>query len=271
MVSAVLFDLDDTLLDEWGNTRAALWVTVADLAGVRRLDPTVVAEAVLGAAQELWQVDPQVGYCHRIGISSHEALWATFGDGDHPALHDLRARVASFQREAWRRGLERVGVWEPHLPGTLARRFVIERQVRQRCFPEVVGVLLEVARAGFQLAVVTNGDPHLQATKLSVAGLLPYFPVRVISGVVDIGKPDPGIFAVALERLGVPPERAVMIGDSLPRDIAGGIAAGLRTVWLDRGCRGRPDAGPTPDATLADLTGLTALLRQWADWGQDGG
>jgi HAD superfamily hydrolase (TIGR01450 family) len=47
-----------------------------------------------------------------------------------------------------------------------------------------------------------------------------------------VGKPMPYIFQAALTRLGVPPERAAMVGDSLNSDVRGAQAVGLRTIWL---------------------------------------
>ena len=54
---------------------------------------------------------------------------------------------------------------------------------------------------------------------------------------VVVGKPHAPIFEMALERLGCRPDEAMMVGDGLTTDIAGGRAAGMATVWLD------PDGG----------------------------
>jgi HAD superfamily hydrolase (TIGR01450 family) len=58
--------------------------------------------------------------------------------------------------------------------------------------------------------------------------------VKAAAGVEPevVGKPMPHIFRVALARLGVAPEEAVMVGDSLTSDVAGAKAVGLRTIWL---------------------------------------
>jgi HAD superfamily hydrolase (TIGR01450 family) len=62
-----------------------------------------------------------------------------------------------------------------------------------------------------------------------------------------VGKPMPHIFRVALARLGVPPEEAVMVGDNLRSDIVGAQAVGLRTIWL-------APRGATPGEVRPDLT-----------------
>jgi HAD superfamily hydrolase (TIGR01450 family) len=73
-----------------------------------------------------------------------------------------------------------------------------------------------------------------------------------------VGKPHPPIFEMALERLGCRPPEAVMVGDSLTTDIAGGRAAGMATVWVD------PAADPS-EAGQADavVRGLDELLESW--------
>jgi len=47
-------------------------------------------------------------------------------------------------------------------------------------------------------------------------------------------KPDPAIFRAALERLGVEPAAAAMVGDSVEDDIEGALGLGMRAILLDR-------------------------------------
>ena len=48
-----------------------------------------------------------------------------------------------------------------------------------------------------------------------------------------MAKPDRGIFEIALGRLGVTAEDAVMVGDSWANDVAGAVGAGIRAVWFN--------------------------------------
>ena len=133
-----------------------------------------------------------------------------------------------------------------------------ERAERQWLFPETLAVLSDLRAAGGQLCLLTNGDADLQRRKAVGSGLLPLLDHVVISGELGIGKPEPGIFAHALGLCGARPEEAVMVGDSLERDVSGAAAAGVRAVWLDRFGEG----GTPPGAwrVLPDLRGLPALL-----------
>ena len=83
----------------------------------------------------------------------------------------------------------------------------------------------------------------------------------VISGEIGIGKPDARPFELALEGLAVPARDAVMVGDSLERDVAGARRAGLRSVWLDRDGRGEPMDRSSPDARIRSLRELPRALR----------
>jgi HAD superfamily hydrolase (TIGR01458 family) len=78
-----------------------------------------------------------------------------------------------------------------------------------------------------------------------------------------LGKPSPDFFRLALGTAGVPPERAVMIGDDLAADVAGAQAVGMRGVLVrtGKGTEPHPDGDTTtPDATIDSLAALSELL-----------
>ena len=81
---------------------------------------------------------------------------------------------------------------------------------------------------------MTNGESCLQREKLDASGLAGYFDVLAVSGDIGAGKPDPAIFRHALGELGVRPQHAMMVGDSLRKDVDGALAAGLNAIWLNR-------------------------------------
>jgi len=76
---------------------------------------------------------------------------------------------------------------------------------------------------------------------------------------VVVGKPHAPIFEMALERLGCRPLDAVMVGDSLTTDVAGGRAAGMKTVWVDS--TGESHEPASADVTVKDLAELLELWR----------
>ncbi|RIH84782.1 Pyrimidine 5'-nucleotidase YjjG [Calidithermus terrae] len=82
-------------------------------------------------------------------------------------------------------------------------------------------------------AVITNGPADMQWAALRSVGLEREFEAVVVSGDPDVAirKPDPRIFRLACERLGVPPHETLMIGDHLEADVQGAIAAGLQGLY----------------------------------------
>jgi FMN phosphatase YigB (HAD superfamily) len=89
--------------------------------------------------------------------------------------------------------------------------------------------------------------------------LADHFDAVVVSGEVGTGKPDPVVFAHAVEALGVEPGDAVMVGDNLLKDVDGAIAAGLGAIWVNRDARPRP-GGRSSVLEVRDLGELPALL-----------
>jgi FMN phosphatase YigB (HAD superfamily) len=82
-----------------------------------------------------------------------------------------------------------------------------------------------------RVAVVSNSDGTV-AEELATAGFDGLFEAVVDSHLVGVSKPDPRIFAIALERLGVPAASTWYVGDSPHHDLRGASAAGLAQIIL---------------------------------------
>jgi 2-haloacid dehalogenase len=119
--------------------------------------------------------------------------------------------------------------------------------------------VVEALRSGHGIAVVTNGLAEVQRPRFATSPLGRHVDHLVISEEVGIAKPDPAIFALALERMGDPdPHEVLVVGDSLASDIAGGNAAGLATCWFNpRGLERTSEVTPTHEIRrLAELPAL---------------
>lgn len=103
---------------------------------------------------------------------------------------------------------------------------------------------IETLADRYPLAMVTNGDPEMQGTKLASLDIADRFETVVHAGFDAPAKPAPEPFDLALDALGVEAPRAATIGNSLPHDVTGAHNAGLRSVWLDREGAGPPDPEP---------------------------
>lgn len=262
-VRAVLFDLDNTLLLEDESTERALRETCAGIARRTSADAPLLVAAAHEAAEEHFRASSVFAYAEAMGIWWGEALWGEF-QGDSEGLRDLRAFVPDFRRRVWTRALAYAGIADNDLAEAAANGFRSARRRTQLVDLEAEAVLQDLAR-DYRLALVTNGAPDVQREKLSHTTLMPLFVSMIVSAEVGFGKPDPRIFDAALAALDVSPESAVMVGDSLARDIAGAHAAGLRAIWIDRGARENlPAPAPVPEARVVALTEVRAALSSLA-------
>jgi HAD superfamily hydrolase (TIGR01509 family) len=94
--------------------------------------------------------------------------------------------------------------------------------------------LLAALRArDLQLAVVSNADGRVPAA-LAASGLDRHFATIIDSHLVGVEKPDPRIFHLALDALGVPAAEALFVGDIYEIDVVGARRAGMDAVLIDQ-------------------------------------
>jgi putative hydrolase of the HAD superfamily len=233
--AAVLLDLDGTLLDGSG-LPAALRATGERLAAIApALDPDRFVAAHTAAWQELW---PEV-----------EDEWM-LGLGAGPRI----------ERRAWALALARCGIDDPDLIGAAERFHRETARAAHRPYADVPAALRALRDAGLRTAIVTNGAAELQRAKLADAALTDAVDLVVVSSEVAAKKPDPAIVDHAVLELGADPRRSWFAGDNLWVDIPAGRSAGLRTAWVNRRARIRPDGAPVPDLEVADLAALVDRL-----------
>ena len=120
-------------------------------------------------------------------------------------------------------------------------------------FEEVPGILAELQGRGYPLGIISNWDPTLEA-HCQELGIADYFDFILASEAVGIGKPNPCIFQMALERLAVAPAEALHVGDNYYADVLGARRAGMQAILLDR-------HGHFPHADCHRLPELRELLR----------
>ena len=125
--------------------------------------------------------------------------------------------------------------------------------IRFRPYPEVPGVLRALRDRGAAIVVVSNWDVSLHDV-LERTRLRALVDAVVTSAEFGAAKPDPAIFAHALELAGARPSEAVHAGDSLEADVEGARAAGIDAVLVARD--GEPP--PTGVRAVATLEGLLA-------------
>lgn len=132
----------------------------------------------------------------------------------------------------------------------------------------------DVHEHGLRLAVVSNiWEPYLESVREHLGALLDAHvapELQLFSFREGYAKPAPELFLRALERAGVDPGEAVMIGDSYAEDIAPAAALGIATVWvlhrpqrelgdLTRVLNGEMPAPSRAIASIGELTGELAM------------
>jgi 2-haloalkanoic acid dehalogenase type II len=210
-VKAVVFDMDDTLL----NWRAAEQGAIGQLAAmhfaahgipesrVRQVYDGVMAENFAGwkSRREWMYIQERL----RLLLDRLEAA-------DRIKVEDL---VATFSREATRR----------------------------LAFLEGAEQALRAARqSGRKTALLTNGRSEVQRPKVFAFGLHTEVDFVGITGELGAWKPEPAAFLLVLDKLGVQPAHALMVGDNEDFDIAPAKALGMQTAWIDPKVRTHPDA-----------------------------
>jgi putative hydrolase of the HAD superfamily len=232
-VKALLFDLDDTLLDYSGGVDRS-WTEACTECGVLAgIDPATLVAAIAETRRWFW---------------------------DDPARH-RRERVNMLG--AWQHivefALERLGRPAPDLAEAIARDYAARRQAVMRLFPDSLACLTKLRRRGIPLALVTNGDASQQRYKIERHDLARYFDAIVIEGEFGAGKPDEAVYRHALGALRMKPGEALMVGDHLEWDVGAPQRLGLTGVWMDRGGLGLPHGSAVqPHRIIRSLDELTA-------------
>lgn len=129
-----------------------------------------------------------------------------------------------------------------------------------RPMPGAAALLAFARAAGLRLALATSsGRAHadLSLAETELAGL---FDAEATGDEVARGKPQPDIFLLAAERLGVPPAACVVLEDA-PAGIAAAAAAGMRRLWVPNANTRGLALPVAADATLPDLEAAVPWLR----------
>ena len=144
-------------------------------------------------------------------------------------------------REILKRGLSENGTsWDDTKLDAATEEFVLwyDRNIdaNTAIYPNLLPLLNAAQAANIKMAVVTNKRESLSAKLLFRLGLHHYFDVLVGGDTLPKRKPDPDTIELALQRLGVAPQEAIMVGDS-EADTGGAIAANVASICVSFGYR----------------------------------
>lgn len=231
-MNAVLFDLDETILD-------FSWAEARTLSACLRAYGVEMTGEMLARYRDInrrqWELLEEGKQTREQTLTRRfEQLFAEFG-------HEIDGAAAC---ERYENGLAASG--HRFMPG--ARE------------------LLEALHGRYALFIVSNGLTRVQEARIRSAGIAPYFEGIFLSEKLGVNKPDPAFFARSVELVpGFDRKRALLVGDSLTSDIRGARDAGIASCWFN--ARGRaPRADIVPDHEIRSLDELPPLLdRLWKD------
>lgn len=124
----------------------------------------------------------------------------------------------------------------------------------------VYELLRDLRAAGVKTAVCTDMLANIQMEKLELLGLADAVDFLVSSEEAGRDKPAPPIFWLALQKCGVRPDEALMVGDNFVHDVQGALDCGIPGVWLNWNGQPRP-ADPRPYFEAADFPAAADHIR----------
>ncbi|WP_231479940.1 HAD family hydrolase [Rossellomorea vietnamensis] len=190
---AMLFDLDDTLLDRNQAVDNIFHIMLKECYG--NVEDMLKTEML----RKFKEYDH-----HGYGVSDKTAVFHSFFD-EFPPVYRLP---------------EPQEFWNQQFPQCFS---ISEHTVN----------LVKRVQEHMKVAIITNGTVHRQNAKIMNSGLHKCFDVILISEEVGLEKPDQRIFQLALNKLQVQPEDALFVGDNLELDVGGPQCAGLKGIWFN--------------------------------------
>ncbi|HLF27584.1 MAG TPA: HAD family hydrolase [Anaerolineae bacterium] len=244
-IKGVIFDLGSTLIEFGGEWHDVMWrgalqqIEFFNAHGFP-LDPA----AFLKRHRELIMLFVEKGQQDWIEYSSDKALKMALAEFGYTEVPQSLIDQSLITLYAYGESL-----WQP--------------------FPDTYSTLDALRAKGYRLAIISNARDAANVHRLiDDHHLRPWFDPILISAEVGVRKPNPRIFKAALDRWGIGPGEAVMVGDMLGADVLGAKNVGMRNVWAtmqaDRQANEVHLDTILPDATIAALAELLPLLERWA-------
>jgi len=140
------------------------------------------------------------------------------------------------------------------------RQALMDSYMTLDTYPEVVGVLKALKAGGMKTAILSNGSPDMLQSVCDSTGCTPLLDAVLSVDEIGIFKPDPRIYQLAVDRLGVSAPAAVSFQSSNAWDAAAASAFGFRVAWCNRFGQARERLPGSPDIELKTLDRLPAIV-----------
>jgi putative hydrolase of the HAD superfamily len=207
MIKAILFDLDNTLID---------FLTF------KKESAKAAAKAMIAKGLPATEIE---AYGKIFSVYDEKGIeyQKTFGD----VVRQYNLEVNQAER-----------IQQAAIIAYLKKKFEILRP-----YPMVKLTLHELREHGLKLGIATDAPRNKAWQRLVLTGLDGEFNVVITKDDVQAQKPHPSMFILASEKLGIPPSEIMFVGDNPVRDIEGAKAVGMITclarygVWYEKECK----------------------------------
>lgn len=241
----ILIDLDDTLWDTWANNKESLCEVYTALGWGRYFSSfeDYFETYYYPINHQLWE------RYNREDISKEELSYERLYRPIYNRYQELRDSALGAIVESSR------SYWDD------ANDLFMERIRQKTGLCQGALELLRYLRSKHRVCILSNGFGDVQYDKIRLTGLDAYIDEVILSEDVGYNKPNPRIFEIALERMGVTIEQAMMIGDSWSSDIRGAAAVGMDSIWYNRYALAMPtEEGVKPLHIVEHLEDIKYIL-----------
>jgi HAD superfamily hydrolase (TIGR01549 family) len=228
-VTAVLFDLDDTLYDRELAQREIARMLFREFRGTFvALDEGTVIDAFLRSDRTATREFLAGGPPETVRSGRSKQFLASLGVGGAAAGEVTHAYVNAY------------GTLDVPVAG--AKRVVEQLSGR------------------LELGIISNGFPDVQYAKLRSLNIDHLFRCVLLSEEVGIRKPDPAVFLRAATYLSRDPAECLFVGDSYENDVVGAKGAGMAACWYNPSDLRLPRTDVKPDCVIKRLSELPELV-----------
>lgn len=177
---------------------------------------------------QMWETLNQMGYNSCLALQ--ETWEADAFDGCFTPNFDFNSSYQEWRNNNIRQFIRQSGAPFDKIEDILQLLLVIERQATKRAVPSAYSIVELLRKNGKKIGLCSNWDfpiePYLEEAQL------PEFDAVSVSSVVGSRKPNANIFHDICNKLNVPPQDAVFIGDNWLNDVRGALRVDMLPVWI---------------------------------------
>ncbi len=224
----IIFDLDDTLWDFQGNSQETLYE--------------------LYETYDLKRHNVEVDSFIKIFREVNNDLWGQFDKGE--------ITRSIIRKKRFPKVFEKLSINLNGVAMQMQDSFLSICSAKPTLVKGVKEVL-ETFRSQYKFHILSNGFDEVQFIKIKAARLDPYFDKIITSSRAGYRKPEPEIFAFALNEIGARKEECIMIGDNPLSDIEGAYNYGMDQVYYNVH---KKECVITPNYTINNMYELLKIL-----------